>query len=130
MQIIWNDKEPIYLQLRERLADLILEGELQESEALPSVRQISSELRINPITVSKAFQIMVDEGLVEKRRGRGMYVVTGAREKLTSNEKEKFFEDEWPSVLKRIARLGLEIGQLPGVKTAVSGQIDEQQERE
>jgi GntR family transcriptional regulator len=130
MQIIWNDKEPIYLQLRERLADLILEGELQESEALPSVRQISSDLRINPITVSKAFQIMVDEGLVEKRRGRGMYVVTGAREKLTSNEKEKFFEDEWPAVLKRIERLGLEIGQLPGVKTAVSGQVDDEQERE
>lgn len=124
MQIIWNDKEPIYLQLRERLAELILEGELQETEALPSVRQISSDLRINPITVSKAFQIMVDEGLVEKRRGRGMYVVTGARAKLTSNEKEKFFDEEWPAVLRRITRLGLEISQLPGIKTTNAGKID------
>jgi len=124
MQIIWNDKEPIYLQLRERLAELILEGELQETEALPSVRQISSDLRINPITVSKAFQIMVDEGLVEKRRGRGMYVVTGARAKLTSNEKEKFFDEEWPAVLRRITRLGLEVSQLPGIKTTNAGKID------
>ena len=125
MQITWNDKEPIYLQLRERLSELILDGELQESEALPSVRQISSDLRINPITVSKAFQIMVDEGLVEKRRGRGMYVVTGARAKLTRNEKEKFFEDEWPAILTRIARLGLEVNQLPGVKANISGKTDE-----
>jgi GntR family transcriptional regulator len=125
MQIIWNDKEPIYLQLRERLVELILDGELQEGEALPSVRQISSEQRINPITVSKAFQIMVDEGLVEKRRGRGMYVITGARARLSSNEKEKFLEEEWPAILQRIARLGLDIGQLPGIQTPDTGQTDE-----
>ncbi len=130
MQINWNDKEPIYLQLRERLAELILENELQEGEALPSVRQISSELRINPITVSKAFQIMVDEGLVEKRRGRGMYVITGARAKLTSNEKEKFFNDEWPAILKRITRLGLEISKLPGIKAAIAGETNGHEGRE
>ena len=125
MQISWNDKEPIYLQLRERLTELILDGELAEGDALPSVRQISSEQRINPITVSKAFQIMVDEGLVEKRRGRGMYVITGARAKLASNEKEKFFKDEWPAIIKRIARLGLEVSELPGVKTAGTDETDE-----
>jgi len=74
---------------------------------LPSVRQIPSDLRINPIIVSKAFQIMVDEGLVEKRRGRGMHVVSGAREKLTSNGKGKILDEEWPAVLRRTTRLGL-----------------------
>ena len=125
MQITWNDKEPIYLQLRERLVELILDGVLQEGEALPSVRQISSEQRINPITVSKAFQIMVDDGLVEKRRGRGMYVITGARAKLSSNEKGKFLEDEWPTILERIARLGLDISQLPGVSANRSNQTND-----
>ena len=125
MQITWNDKEPIYLQLRDRLVELILDGELQEGEALPSVRQISSEQRINPITVSKAFQIMVDEGLVEKRRGRGMYVITGAREKLTTNEKEKFLEKEWPAIIQRITRLGLDFSQLSGIQTSDSDQADE-----
>ena len=124
MQIIWNDKEPIYLQLRDRLVELVLDGELAEGDAVPSVRQISSEQRINPITVSKAFQLMVDEGLVEKRRGRGMYVVTGARTKLVNNEKEKFLKHEWPAIIKRIARLGLEADQLPGIKPDSSGKTD------
>ena len=130
MQITWNDKEPIYLQLRDRLVELILDGELLEGDALPSVRQISSEQLINPITVSKAFQIMVDEGLVEKRRGRGMYVVTGARKKLTSNEKEKFLEVEWPAIIKRITRLGLEVDQLLGNASALSGKNPQSKGRE
>lgn len=124
MQIAWNDKEPIYLQLRDRLVELILDGDLPEEEALPSVRQIASEQRINPITVSKAFQLMVDEGLVEKRRGRGMYVVTGARDKLASLEKQRFLEVEWPAILERIERLGLEIDELPGGKAAGSSPAD------
>jgi len=122
VQISWNDKEPIYLQLRDRLVELILDGALQEGEPLPSVRQISSEQRINPITVSKAFQLMVDEGLVEKRRGRGMYVVTGAKNRLGDLEREKFLEVEWPAIQRRIARLGLEIDELPGRAAADSGQ--------
>ena len=124
MQISWNDKEPIYLQLRDRLVELILDGALLEGEPLPSVRHISSEQRINPITVSKAFQLMVDEGLVEKRRGRGMYVVTGAKTKLVELEREKFIEVEWPAILRRIARLGLEADELLGRAAAGPGQAD------
>ncbi len=121
MQIYWNDKEPIYLQLRDRLVELILDGALLEGEPLPSVRQISSEQRINPITVSKAFQLMVDEGLVEKRRGRGMYVVTGAKTKLTAAEREKFLDSEWPAILRKVARLGLEADELLGRAAAGNG---------
>lgn len=124
MEISWNDKEPIYLQLRDRLVELILDGALLEGEPLPSVRQISSEQRINPITVSKAFQLMVDDGLVEKRRGRGMYVVTGAKTRLVELERKKFLQDEWPAILRRIARLGLEADELLGRTSAGSGQAD------
>jgi GntR family transcriptional regulator len=124
MQIDWNDKEPIYLQLRDRLVELILDEELQEGDPLPSVRQIASEQRINPITVSKAFQIMVDEELVEKRRGLGMYVVTGARAKLENNERQKFLQVEWPSIVEKIARLGLDMDQLIGRTTAATGKTD------
>ncbi len=87
MEINWNNKEPIYLRLRDRLIELIMDGLLLEGAALPSVRQISSEQRINPITVSKAIQMLVDEELVEKKRGLGMYVVTGAKDKLARQEK-------------------------------------------
>ena len=116
MQINWNTKDPIYLQLKERLVELIMDGELKEGDALPSVRQISSEQRINPITVSKAFQILVDEELVEKKRGIGMYVLNGAKDKLSKQEKEKFLEQEWPQIAARIKRLGLEVDELPGYK--------------
>ncbi len=114
MEINWNNKEPIYLQLRDRLVELIMDGILSEGDALPSVRQISSEQRINPITVSKAFQILVDENLVEKKRGLGMYVLSGAKEKLSIAEKSKFLEEEWPQIVERIKRLGLEVNQLLG----------------
>lgn len=124
MQINWNDKEPIYLQLRDRLVELILDEVLQEGEALPSVRQVASEQRINPITVSKAFQMMVDEGLVEKRRGLGMYVVTGARTKLRNDEKQKFLQTEWPAIVERIARLDLDVDQLVRGTQAVPGAHD------
>ncbi len=114
MEINWNNKDPIYLQLRDRLVELIMDGELQEGDALPSVRQISSQHRINPITVSKAFQILVDEQLVEKKRGLGMYVVTGAKDKLSKQERAKFLHEEWPQITERIERLGLEIDELLG----------------
>ncbi len=91
-----------------------MDGVLLEGDALPSVRQISSEQRINPITVSKAFQILVDEELVEKKRGLGMYVLSGAKEKLSTEEKRKFLEQEWPQIAERIERLGLEVDELLG----------------
>ncbi len=112
MQINWNNKEPIYLQLRDRLVELIMDGVLKEGDALPSVRQISSEQRINPITVSKAFQLLVDDGLVEKRRGLGMYVLNGAKDKLATDERAKFLTDEWPQIAERIERLGLGLDEL------------------
>ena len=115
MEINWNNKEPIYLQLRDRLVELIMDGVLEEGDALPSVRQISSEQRINPITVSKAFQLLVDDGLVEKRRGLGMYVVIGAKDKLAVEERAKFLDEEWPQIAERIERLGLGIDELLGV---------------
>ncbi|MBU13552.1 MAG: GntR family transcriptional regulator [Gammaproteobacteria bacterium] len=118
MDISWNNKEPIYLQLRDRLVELIIDGVLNEGDALPSVRHISSEQRINPVTVSKAIQLLVDEALVEKRRGLGMFVLTGAKEKLTQDEKSKFLQEEWPYIAGKIARLGLEIDELLGKQPA------------
>jgi GntR family transcriptional regulator len=114
VEINWNNKDAIYLQLRDRLAELILDAVFKEGDALPSVRQISSEQRINPITVSKAMQILVDEDLVEKRRGLGMYVVIGAKEKLATAERTKFLEEEWPQIERRIARLGFTLDDLFG----------------
>jgi len=116
VEINWNNKEPIYIQLRDKLVELIMDGVLCEGDALPSVRQISSEQRINPITVSKAMQILVDEELVEKKRGLGMYVLSGAKDKLSTKERRKFLEQEWPKIAKRIERLGLEVGELLGSK--------------
>lgn len=112
MEINWNNKEPIYLQLRDRLAELIMDGALLEGDALPSVRQVAGEQRINPITVSKALQMLVDEELVEKKRGLGMYVVTGAKDKLSKQERAKFLEQEWPQIAQRIQRLGLAADEL------------------
>ena len=120
MQIIWNDKGPIYIQLRDRLSELILDGAVLEGDALPSVRQISSEQRINPITVSRALQIMVDQQLVEKKRGIGMFVIRGAKNRLQSMEREKFLNEEWPAIIKRISRLGLDSKQLIRQITVVS----------
>ena len=108
----WNDKEPIYRQLRDKLVELILEGVFQDGDPMPSVRQVSSEHRINPITVSKAFQLLVDDDLVEKRRGVGMFVVEGAREQLILDERERFITRDWPLIVARIQRLGLDPAQL------------------
>ncbi len=124
MEISWNNKEPIYLQLRDRLVELIMDGILKEGDALPSVRQISSEQRINPLTVSKAFQILVDEELVEKKRGLGMYVVMGAKEKLGKFERTKFLEEEWPAIMERIQRLDLEPGELLSAAKTGSSKTD------
>lgn len=108
----WNDREPIYWQLKERTIGMILDGTLAEGDALPSVRTVASNLQLNPITVSKSYQALVDEGLVEKRRGLGMFVCEGARAKLIKSERERFLRQEWPATLERIQQLGLDVRDL------------------
>jgi GntR family transcriptional regulator len=112
MSTHWNDSQPIYWQLKERTVAMILDGTLAEGEALPSVRIVASEYHLNPITVSKSYQALVEEGLVEKRRGLGMFVCEGARKKLITSERDKFLNDEWPSMLDRIEQLGLSVESL------------------
>jgi GntR family transcriptional regulator len=103
----WNDSQPIYRQIRDRVVAMILDGLLKEGDPLPSVRNVAAESRVNPLTVLKAYQQLTDEGLVEKRRGLGMFVNTGARALLLSAEREKFLNEQWPEVLATIQRLGL-----------------------
>lgn len=112
MNIAWNDNAPIYRQLKERVVGMMLDGLLKPGDALPSVRQIAADYQLNPITVSRAYQELADEALVEKRRGLGMYVTDGARDKLLASERERFLLEEWPAMIERIKRLGLDIGQL------------------
>jgi GntR family transcriptional regulator len=104
----WNDNAPIYRQLKDKVVGMLLDGVLKAGDALPSVRQIAADYQLNPITVSRAYQELVDETLVEKRRGLGMYVTEGAHDKLLSSERERFMREEWPAVLERIRRLGLD----------------------
>src|SRR6056297_3100916 len=101
MSVHWNDNQPIYWQLKERTIAMILDGTLAEGEALPSVRTVAAEFQLNPITVSKSYQALVDEGLVEKRRGLGMFVRKGARDQLMASERDKFLKEEWPAMLER-----------------------------
>lgn len=108
----WNDSQPIYWQLKERTVAMILDGTLAEGDALPSVRTVASDFQLNPITVSKSYQALVDDELVEKRRGLGMFVRAGARQKLTDSERQKFLNEEWPAMLTRIQQLGLDIDEL------------------
>jgi GntR family transcriptional regulator len=103
----WNDRQPIYRQLRDRGVHMILDGVLKEGDPLPSVRNVAAEHRVNPLTVLKAYQQLVDEGLVEMKRGLGMFVKAGARELLLKGEREKFLAKEWPQVATTIQRLGL-----------------------
>jgi GntR family transcriptional regulator len=103
----WDNSQPIYRQLRDRVVAMILEGVLKEGDALPSVRRVAAEFRVNPITVLKSYQQLVDEQLVEKRRGLGMYVTAGALGALQTDERRRFLESEWPKVRAQIERLGL-----------------------
>jgi len=112
MSTQWNDSQPIYWQLKERTVAMILDGTLAEGDALPSVRTVASEFQLNPITVSKSYQALVDDELVEKRRGLGMFVREGARQKLTSSERQKFLNEEWPAMVTRIRQLGLDTNEL------------------
>ena len=102
----WNDKQPIYQQLRERVIAMILDGTLKEGDPLPSVRTVAAEFRINPLTVLKSWLFLVDDGLVEKKRGRGMFINEGARELLLADERRKFLAEEWPRVQATMQRLG------------------------
>jgi GntR family transcriptional regulator len=108
----WNENQPIYRQLRDRVVAMILEGTLKEGDVLPSVRQVAADLRVNPLTVLKGYQQLVDEALVEKRRGLGMYVREGASAALLKDERQRFLEDEWPRVRATIERLGLSASEL------------------
>src|SRR5438067_13408726 len=103
----WNDSQPIYRQLRDRVVAMILDGVLKEGDPLPSVRNVAADQRINPLTVLKSYQELVDEELVEKRRGLGMFVKTGARNLLLKAERSKFLAEEWRSIYAKIPRLGL-----------------------
>lgn len=112
MEREWNDSQPIYRQVRDRVVALILDGVLKEGDPLPSVRNVAAEYRLNPITVLKGYQELVDEQLVETKRGRGMFIRPGARNLLLEGERQKFLEEEWPRVSATIRRLGLEPAEL------------------
>ena len=121
----WNDNQPIYRQLRDRVVAMILDGVLKEGDPLPSVRTVAAEYRVNPLTVLKGYQELVDEGLVETRRGLGMFINAGARGLLLQGERRKFLGEEWPRILETIQRLGLKAedllnGSRPSTKAAPS----------
>ena len=104
----WNDKEPIYRQIEARIINLILDGSLPEGESIPSVRGLASDYQINHLTVSKAYQELVAQGLLEKRRGLGMFVAAGARESLQREQLDQFLQQELPALLERMAQLGID----------------------
>jgi GntR family transcriptional regulator len=108
----WNDSQPIYRQLRDRVVAMILDGVLKEGDPLPSVRNVAAEYRVNPLTVLKGYQELVDEQLVEKRRGLGMFIKDGARKVLLQGERQKFLAEEWPRIHATIQRLGLKTDEL------------------
>jgi GntR family transcriptional regulator len=108
----WNDTQPIYRQLRDRVVAMILDGMLKEGDPLPSVRNVATDYRVNPLTVLKGYQELVDEELIEKRRGLGFFVKDGARTLLLRGERQKFLADEWPRICETIQRLGLETEEL------------------
>ena len=104
----WHDNTPIYRQLKEKVVQMILQGQLRPGDALPSVRQIAADFQLNPITVSRSYQELVDEGIVEMRRGLGMFVLEGANDRLLQSERQRFLDEEWPAMVKRMKSLGIE----------------------
>ena len=120
----WNEDLPIYRQLRDRVVAMILEGVLEDGDALPSVRNVAAVYRLNPLTVLKGYQELVDEDLVEKKRGRGMFVTDGARKRLLKDERARFIDKEWPLVVATIRRLGLSTEEL------LQGRPDEKTNKE
>jgi GntR family transcriptional regulator len=134
----WNDNQPIYRQLRDRVVAMILDGVLKEGDSLPSVRTVAAEYRVNPLTVLKGYQQLVDEGLVETKRGRGMFINAGARNLLMKGERQKFLTEEWPRIQETIQRLGLNTQELldsstngrPSQTSSKSAPPDSQDEEE
>jgi GntR family transcriptional regulator len=118
----WNDNQPIYRQLRDRIVAMILDGVLKEGDPLPSVRNVAAEYRVNPLTVLKGYQELVDEQLVEKKRGLGMFIKDGARNLLLQGERQKFLAEEWPRIHATIQRLGLNPRQLLDSAANTNGQ--------
>ena len=108
----WSDDAPIYRQLKQRVIAQMLDGLIKPGDAQPSVRQVAADYQLNPITVSRAYQELADEALVEKRRGLGMFMTEQAAQKLLTNERRRFLDDEWPAVLQRMQRLGLTLEEL------------------
>jgi GntR family transcriptional regulator len=108
----WNDSQPIYRQLRDRVVAMIIDGVLKEGDPLPSVRTVAAEYRVNPLTVLKGYQQLVDDGLVESRRGLGMFINSGARSLLLRGERQKFLAEDWPRIHATIQRLGLKAEEL------------------
>ncbi len=124
----WNNSQPIYRQLRDRVVEMILDGVLKEGDPLPSVRNVAAEYRVNPLTVLKGYQQLVDEQLVESKRGRGMFINAGARELLLNAERERFLSEEWPRIYATIQRLGLNPKELlnDGTKRTTSRSDEEE----
>jgi GntR family transcriptional regulator len=114
----WNDSQPIYRQIRDRVVAMILDGVLNEGDPLPSVRNVAAEYRVNPLTVLKSYQQLVDEQLVESKRGRGMFVNAGARNLLLQAERQKFLQEQWPRIYATIQRLGLNLEELLSASAA------------
>ena len=108
----WNDRQPIYWQLRDRIVEMILDGVLNEGDPLPSVRTVAADYLVNPVTVLKGYQQLVDERLVESKRGRGMFINSGAKELLLGGERQKFLQEQWPKIVETIERLGLKAEEL------------------
>ncbi|HEY2052198.1 MAG TPA: GntR family transcriptional regulator [Caulobacteraceae bacterium] len=108
----WNDAQPIYRQIRDRVVAMILDGVVGDGDPLPSVRAVAAENRVNPLTVLKGYQQLADEQLVETRRGRGMFVIEGARSRLLADERQRFLKEQWPGVAATIRRLGLDAREL------------------
>ena len=125
----WNDSQPIYRQIRDLVAAMILDGVLHEGDPLPSVRQVAAEYRVNHLTVLKSYQQLVDEQIVEAKRGRGMFINPGARELLLQGEREKFLTDQWPRVHATIQRLGLTAEELLDAAAAAASAPDRAKER-
>ena len=128
MDFEWNDSQPIYRQLRDRVVAMILDGVLKEGDPLPSVRNVATEYRVNPLTVLKAYQQLVDEELVETRRGRGMFINAGARKLLLRGERQRFLDEEWPRIYATIQRLSLSAEELLDEALAKSTKPDSRKE--
>ena len=123
----WNDNQPIYRQLRDRVVAMILDGVLKEGDPLPSVRTVAAEYRVNPLTVLKGYQQLVDEDLVEARRGLGMFIKVGACKMLLGGERQRFLDEEWPQIYEKIKRLGLKPEQLLNGKKPAKSKTSEEE---